>query len=514
MLNPGDFYLTHDQMVARIFSVLNPENPISYQLQVDGQPGLITIKADEANSLTTLRTMNPKDQAAQSKPGLTNVPLAPLYEVSAALVEGAIKYGPWNWRSVKVDASVYVAAAMRHLSQYQAGEDIDPDSGISHITKAIAGLVILRDAMIHDCVNDDRGPAQDLNLAGLQTAIQDLKAKYAGPDKLHEDQLDNAALPSPVAVARSEGPIELEVGKTYINRWGETSTITHKSTTNMDYPFSDGQFTFNKNGRFFEGCTHRCDLVEEVKPELQLEDGKTYLTRDREEITVKKLRDGTYPFAGPDHSYTNRGEVFQNYESPGDLVREVVTEKEDSGFRLQAGKTYLSREGKEVTVSNLSNTGYPFAGPDETYTAKGEVFEGVETTADLVSEVVTPLQLEAGKTYINRNGCFIRVKPHVSDLYPFTDGTFSYTAEGVFDLLQEDHRLDLITELPEDTEVESSTPLQLEAGKTYVSRCGVRVAVVAHDSRDYPFSGPSHTYTPDGHVYEEADCGWDLVREA
>ena len=266
--------------------------------------------------------MNPKDQAAQSKPGLTNVPLAPLYEVSAALVEGAIKYGPWNWRAIKVDVTVYVAAAMRHLSQYQAGEDIDPDSGISHITKAIAGLVILRDAMIHDCVNDDRGPAQDLNLAGLQAAIQELKAKHAGPDKLQED----ADPPRPVPVA-------------------------------------------------------------------------------------------------------------------------------------------------------------------------------------------APLQLEAGKTYINGNGCFIRVRKNVSDLYPFTDGDFSYTAEGVFDLNEEGHYLNLITELPEDTEVESSTPLQLEAGKTYVSRCGVRVEVVAHDSLDYPFSGPSHTYTPEGRVYEEADCGWDLVRE-
>ena len=385
--------------------------------------------------------MNPKDQAAQSKPGLTNVPLAPLYEVSAALVEGAIKYGPWNWRAIKVDVTVYVAAAMRHLSQYQAGEDIDPDSGISHITKAIAGLVILRDAMIHDCVNDDRGPAQDLNLAGLQAAIQELKAKHAGTDKLQED----ADPPRPVPVA---APLQLEVGKTYTNRWGEKSTII-RYVLGMDYPFSDGNFTFNKHGRFFEGCSHRCDLVDEVEPE----------------------------------------------------------------FQLEAGKTYLSRKGEEVTVTNLQNESYPFAGPEDTYTAKGESLEGVKTDADLVSEVVTPLQLEAGKTYINGNGCFIRVRKNVSALYPFTDGDFSYTAEGVFDLDEEGHYLNLITELPEDTEVESSTPLQLEAGKTYVSRCGVRVEVVAHDSLDYPFSGPSHTYTPEGRVYEEADCGWDLVRE-
>ena len=32
----------------------------------------------------------------------------------------------------------------------------DQESGLSHITKAIAGLVVLRDAMLNDSVVDDR----------------------------------------------------------------------------------------------------------------------------------------------------------------------------------------------------------------------------------------------------------------------------------------------------------------------------------------------------------------------
>jgi len=39
---------------------------------------------------------------------------------------------------------------------FYGGEDCDQDSGLSHITKAIAGLIILRDAMLNDSVVDDR----------------------------------------------------------------------------------------------------------------------------------------------------------------------------------------------------------------------------------------------------------------------------------------------------------------------------------------------------------------------
>ena len=38
------------------------------------------------------------------------------------------------------------------------GADIDPDSGLSHITKALACLVVLRDAMLLDKWVDDRPP--------------------------------------------------------------------------------------------------------------------------------------------------------------------------------------------------------------------------------------------------------------------------------------------------------------------------------------------------------------------
>ena len=74
------------------------------------------------------------------------------------MLEGALKYGRHNYRGVGVRASVYYDATIRHLFSWWEGEDIDPDSQLSHVTKATCSLVVLRDAMIQDKCEDDRPP--------------------------------------------------------------------------------------------------------------------------------------------------------------------------------------------------------------------------------------------------------------------------------------------------------------------------------------------------------------------
>lgn len=124
--------------------------------------------------------MNPKDRVGSKKPGLCILPFAVLYEVCLAFIEGARKYGPWNWRDEQVTESIYVDAAIRHLTQWMAGEDTDPDSGLPHISKAIAGLLILRDAQMHGCSYDDRKVPQDLYLSALSDKIKVIHEKYPG----------------------------------------------------------------------------------------------------------------------------------------------------------------------------------------------------------------------------------------------------------------------------------------------------------------------------------------------
>lgn len=102
---------------------------------------------------------NPKDAVGIKKIPFSTVPATVVAEVGIAMLEGARKYGRHNYRIASVRASVYYDAAFRHLTDWWEGTDIDPDSGLSHISKAIAGLVVIRDAMIQDKFVDDRPPA-------------------------------------------------------------------------------------------------------------------------------------------------------------------------------------------------------------------------------------------------------------------------------------------------------------------------------------------------------------------
>lgn len=102
---------------------------------------------------------NPKDAIGVRKAGVSCIPANVMAELGVAMLEGASKYGRHNYRAAGVRASVYYDAAVgRHLMDWWEGDDIDKDSGLSHITKAIAALVVLRDSMMQDNWVDDRPP--------------------------------------------------------------------------------------------------------------------------------------------------------------------------------------------------------------------------------------------------------------------------------------------------------------------------------------------------------------------
>lgn len=110
---------------------------------------------------------NPKDAVGIKKvPLMSVVPQAVVGELALALLEGSREYGRHNYRISGVRASVYVDAATGHISSFWEGEDIDPKSKLSHITKAIASLTVLRDAMIQDNWNDDRPPKSKILARG------------------------------------------------------------------------------------------------------------------------------------------------------------------------------------------------------------------------------------------------------------------------------------------------------------------------------------------------------------
>lgn len=113
---------------------------------------------------------------------VSTIPAPVIGELGLAMLEGALKYGRHNYRVIGVRASVYYDASKRHIDSWWEGEDIDPDSTLSHITKAIASLVVLRDAMMQGNWVDDRPPTSSKDwMKTLNDKTIEILAKYPNP---------------------------------------------------------------------------------------------------------------------------------------------------------------------------------------------------------------------------------------------------------------------------------------------------------------------------------------------
>lgn len=102
--------------------------------------------------------LNPKDRVGVAKIPFNLIPNQVLGEVALAMLEGSRKYGAYNFRRAGVRATIYFDALDRHIKALIEGQDIDEDSGLSHIAKAIACLVVLRDSQLNGNWIDDRPP--------------------------------------------------------------------------------------------------------------------------------------------------------------------------------------------------------------------------------------------------------------------------------------------------------------------------------------------------------------------
>lgn len=129
---------------------------------------------------------NPKDMIGAKKVPLSTLPFRVLWRVGLAMLEGMCKYGRHNYRAAGVRASVYFDAVVsRHLGAWWEGEDIDADSGLNHIDKAIAGLMVMRDSMLEGNFVDDRPPRAANDLAELNDMAGKIIARHADKSPRH-----------------------------------------------------------------------------------------------------------------------------------------------------------------------------------------------------------------------------------------------------------------------------------------------------------------------------------------
>jgi hypothetical protein len=85
------------------------------------------------------------------------LPLFALDGVTRVLMYGAKKYAPGNYLK-GMPWTVAFNSAMRHLIEWQRGEELDPESGLPHLDHALCNLIFLsayRDVFPE---GDDRWP--------------------------------------------------------------------------------------------------------------------------------------------------------------------------------------------------------------------------------------------------------------------------------------------------------------------------------------------------------------------
>lgn len=135
-----------------------------------------------------------------------------------------------------------------------------------------------------------------------------------------------------------------------------------------------------------------------------------------------------------------------------------------SKIKLEVGKTYLSREGKEVRIVGKNHEGgHTYKGDDGNwYTESGGWQYYGKHPEDLIEEVTTSdasqkhnemevLVLQVGKAYVNRKGEEVKiVGKNDKDRHPYQGSNGKMYAEnGKWGFLSDKHPEDIIKEVPE-----------------------------------------------------------------
>lgn len=127
-------------------------------LELAGQCQQCDAEVAATTQYVTLKDSNPKDDAATTRLDLSLFPATARAYGALAFTEGHGKYGGFNYREVGVRASIYYAAANRHLDKWFNGQTSDPKTGVPHLASALACTAVLIDAVELAKLNDDRPP--------------------------------------------------------------------------------------------------------------------------------------------------------------------------------------------------------------------------------------------------------------------------------------------------------------------------------------------------------------------
>jgi hypothetical protein len=194
---------THDRKCLNCGVALpdvEPGDPISVAdrepIVADGTTQTHASIADafQGDGKPNTKPSNPKDAIGATKLPVHLVPTAVVRYAALAHLEGALKYGKFNWRVAGVRMSIYLDAMQRHMQKLTDGEwfdgeslPLDPETGepqgtrVPHLGSIIACCGIILDAFECGLLTDDRppvNPATAIVTDGMQANVRHLQRMF------------------------------------------------------------------------------------------------------------------------------------------------------------------------------------------------------------------------------------------------------------------------------------------------------------------------------------------------
>lgn len=90
------------------------------------------------------------------KDPLANIPWAAVREMAKVQAYGRRKYGDFNNYRKGMEISRNISCALRHIADYQEGQDHDPESGRHHLAHAMCRLAFVLQNLHDGVAIDDR----------------------------------------------------------------------------------------------------------------------------------------------------------------------------------------------------------------------------------------------------------------------------------------------------------------------------------------------------------------------
>lgn len=119
-----------------------------------------------------------------AKPRMNLLPPKAIVEVSKVLTFGAEKYDAENWRKLDDLQNRYTAGALRHIFAHMDGEQLDPETELSHLAHALCCLLFKLEIELEDAKIEEEKP-RETNITeyrpcnkALEAYRQEVEADY------------------------------------------------------------------------------------------------------------------------------------------------------------------------------------------------------------------------------------------------------------------------------------------------------------------------------------------------